>query len=174
MQAPMNLGPMECIRDVANIVQWANSLLLCGSRLRPASIRISRFKKETMKARKTLHSLADLSELLPESQQQSSSQPIHPGSEQPSSSKGTLSGKLPHDGKRKAVRVVLDRKGRKGKTVTIIAGLQHNPETMEKIARLLKQHCGAGGTVREGTIEIQGDNRGRVIDKLRLLNYVIT
>ncbi len=135
---------------------------------------MSPFKKATMKPRKSLHSLADLSELLPGSPQQSPSQPVHAASEQPSSSKGLLSGKLPHEGKGKAVRVVLDRKGRRGKTVTIVAGLQHNPETMEKIARLLKQHCGAGGTVREGAIEIQGDNRGRVIEKLRSMNYVVT
>jgi len=127
-----------------------------------------------MKTRRTLHSLADLSDLIQQSQRESQSQGIHPVSQRPSSSRVTLPDKLPHDGKGKAVRVILDRKGRKGKTVTIVAGLQHNPETMEKIARLLKQHCGAGGTVREGTIEIQGDNRGRVVDKLRSMNFVVT
>ena len=124
-----------------------------------------------MKPRKTLHSLADLSELLPGSERQSSSQANHPGSEQLSSTQGIPAGGLPHNGKGKNVRVFLDTKGRKGKTVTVVAGLQHNPETMEKIARLLKQHCGAGGTVKEGTIEIQGDNRGRVAEKLRSMNY---
>ena len=140
----------------------------------PASGWLSPFKKETMKPRKTLHSLADLSQLLPGSPPHSSPQPIRSKPEELSSGKGVLSGNLPHDGKGKAIRVLLDRKGRKGKTVTIVAGLQHNPETMEMIARLLKQHCGAGGTVRVGTIEIQGDNRGKVIEKLRLMNYVIT
>ena len=142
-----------------------------------------------MKPGRTLHSLADLSELLPgsplpDSQERSSSQASPPGSEQilssqtgdtlsdqPSSLYGTHPGNLPHNGKGKSVRVFLDTKGRKGKTVTVVAGLQHNPETMEKIARLLKQHCGAGGTVKEGTIEIQGDNRGRVAEKLRSMNY---
>jgi predicted translation initiation factor SUI1 len=137
------------------------------------SSRLALLQKETMKPRKTIHSLADPSELLPGSPPRSSPQPIHGGSDMPLSSKGLLSGKLPHDGKGKAIRVVLDKKGRRGKTVTIVVGLRHNPETMEEIARLLKQHCGAGGTVREGTIEIQGDNRGRVIDTLRLMNYVI-
>jgi translation initiation factor 1 len=126
-----------------------------------------------MKPRKTLHSLADLSQLLPDVRQQSPSQENPSASERPSASQEALPDRVSHDGKGKVVRVVLDRKGRKGKTVTIVAGLQHNPETMEKIARLLKQHCGAGGTVKEGTIEIQGDNRGRVIDKLRFMNYVI-
>jgi translation initiation factor 1 len=130
--------------------------------------------KAIMKPRTTLHSLADLSELLPGSPQQSSAQANHPGSEQPSSSQAIRAGDLPHNGKGKAVRVFLDTKGRKGKTVTVVAGLKHNPETMERIARLLKQHCGAGGTVKEGTIEIQGDNRGRVTEKLRSMNYGVT
>ena len=44
--------------------------------------------------------------------------------------------------------------------------------TMEEIARILKQHCGAGGTVKQGKIEIQGDQRERVKEKLRELGYV--
>lgn len=79
-----------------------------------------------------------------------------------------------HDGNGKTVRVTLDRAGRKGKTVTIISGLQHNPSSMNEIARILKQFCGAGGTVKGMEIEIQGDQRGRVIEKLRMLNYIVT
>ena len=78
-----------------------------------------------------------------------------------------------HDGKARVVRVSLDKKGRKGKSVTLVTGLQHNPVTMEDIARILKQYCGAGGTVKEGNIEIQGDQRSRVTAKLREMNYVI-
>jgi len=78
-----------------------------------------------------------------------------------------------HDGKGKSVRILLDTKGRKGKSVTIISGLQHNPKTMEDIARILKQHCGAGGTVKDGNIEIQGDNRERVAEKLREMKYIV-
>jgi translation initiation factor 1 len=81
--------------------------------------------------------------------------------------------KYKHDGKQKTVSVVLDTKGRKGKTVTLVMGLQHNPATMEDIARLLKQHCGAGGTVKDGAIEIQGDQRERVKDLLKEMNYII-
>ena len=78
-----------------------------------------------------------------------------------------------HDGKGKKVRIWLDIHGRKGKVVTIVSGLMHNPNTMEEIARLLKEHCGAGGTVKNGNIEIQGDQRKRLEAKLRNLNYVV-
>jgi predicted translation initiation factor SUI1 len=78
-----------------------------------------------------------------------------------------------HNGKGKTVRVMLDTHGRKGKSVTVVIGLQHNPATLEDIARILKQHCGAGGTVKDGTIEIQGDQRARVTDKLKELNYMV-
>lgn len=101
-----------------------------------------------------LRSLSDLQQLLP------NSVPDTPS-------------KLEHDGKGKTVRVILDTKGRKGKTVTIVSGLQHNPTTMDDIARVLKQHCGAGGTVKDGNIEIQGDQRVRTGEKLRQMNYVV-
>ena len=78
-----------------------------------------------------------------------------------------------HDGKGKTVRIVLDAKGRKGKTVTIVAGLQHNPATMKEIARRLKELCGTGGTVKDGNIELQGDQRVRATAELRKLNYVV-
>lgn len=113
-----------------------------------------------MSSGKTLHSLEDLSALLPETERERTSRPLEPAR-----------GK--HDGKNKIVHVGMEKKGRKGKTVTIVTGLQHNPDTMEEIARTLKQHCGAGGTVKEGTIEIQGDNRDRVKEKLRGMNYIV-
>jgi translation initiation factor 1 len=86
-------------------------------------------------------------------------------------SKSTTPPKNQHDGKGKTVFVSLDVQGRKGKSVTIVSGLRHNPTTLEEIARMLKQLCGAGGTVKEGKIEIQGDQRDRVSAKLRELNY---
>jgi predicted translation initiation factor SUI1 len=81
--------------------------------------------------------------------------------------------KFNHDGKGKTVHIFLDTKGRKGKRVTIVAGLHHNPATMEEIERILKQYCGAGGTLKEGNIEIQGDQRDRVAEKMKELNYVV-
>jgi translation initiation factor 1 len=78
-----------------------------------------------------------------------------------------------HDGKGRAVHVLLDTHGRKGKSVTIVSGLRHNLATMENIGRILKQYCGAGGTIKEGKIEIQGDQRERVIEKLTQMHYVV-
>lgn len=79
-----------------------------------------------------------------------------------------------HDGKGKPVRIYLEKKGRKGKTVTIVAGLMHNPATMKDIARKLKEECGTGGTVKDGNIELQGDQRVRAGKALAQMNYIVT
>ncbi len=56
-----------------------------------------------------------------------------------------------------AVQVKLDRSGRRGKEVTMITNIQHNPQVIEDLESKLKQHCGAGGTSYAKTIEIQGN-----------------
>jgi translation initiation factor 1 len=60
------------------------------------------------------------------------------------------------------VRISLDTKGRKGKDATVITGIPLSEEGREKLAKQLKRKCGAGGTVKEGTIEIQGDHRNTI------------
>lgn len=60
----------------------------------------------------------------------------------------------------------LDRKRRRGKTVTLVAGIHLPPHDLEDLARRLRQACGAGGTLDNGTIEIQGDQRNRVHEYL--------
>ena len=107
-----------------------------------------------------LQSLSDLEQLLSESERKSLKTEIK-------------TEKRTHDGKSKTVRILLDTSGRKGKSVTVISGLQHNPDTIEEIAKMLKQYCGAGGTVKNGSIEIQGDQREAVSKKLREMNYVV-
>ena len=107
---------------------------------------------------KKLNSLSDLGQLLSQAERDQL---------QPAATKKG------HDGKGKTVTVRIDTKGRKGKQVTLVEGLEHNPDTMEDIARILKQHCGAGGTVKQRVIEIQGDQRQRVAERLRELNYVV-
>lgn len=61
-----------------------------------------------------------------------------------------------------AVKITLDTSGRRGKTVTMISNIQHNPQVIEDLESKLKQHCGAGGTSYAKTIEIQGDHREKI------------
>ena len=115
-------------------------------------------EEKSKEPQKKLSSLSDLGQLLTDSERKQLLPEVR---------------RRVHDGKNKTVRVTIDSKGRKGKSVTLVEGLQHNPTTMAEIARILKQHCGAGGTVKKGNIEIQGDQRDRVADKLREMNYVV-
>lgn len=64
-----------------------------------------------------------------------------------------------------------ETKGRGGKTVTVIRGLQLSSDEIKVLAAQLKQACGTGGTVKEGQIEIQGDHRQKIAAKLRSLGY---
>jgi translation initiation factor 1 len=69
------------------------------------------------------------------------------------------------------LRVEASRKHRKGKTVTVITGFQAKPETLATLVKQLKALCGAGGTVKENTIEIQGDHRQKLLEHLIKLGY---
>jgi len=71
------------------------------------------------------------------------------------------------------VRVMRDRKQRGGKTVTVITGVPANDDALTSLAQQLKKLCGSGGTVKEGTIEIQGDHRDKVQVKLTELGYKV-
>lgn len=67
--------------------------------------------------------------------------------------------------------VQTSRKGRKGKTVTIASGFQCQPATLTKLLKQLKGLCGSGGTVKDLTLEIQGDHREKIQQKLKQLGY---
>lgn len=69
------------------------------------------------------------------------------------------------------VRIFRERGGRGGKTVTIVRGLRERGEGLANLAAELKRMCGAGGTVKDGVVEIQGDHRERVADRLRALGH---
>ena len=71
------------------------------------------------------------------------------------------------------MRVSRDRKGRRGKTVTVVVGLAGNQVALDEIASTLKRLCGSGGTVSDGNVEIQGDHRERVAAKLTELGYTV-
>ena len=69
------------------------------------------------------------------------------------------------------LRILLDRKGRKGKSVTVIEGFSVNPQHLSDIARTLKQYLGTGGAAKQGRIEIQGDFRTKISEKLNKMGY---
>ena len=71
------------------------------------------------------------------------------------------------------LKVQASRKGRKGKTVTVISGFQAKPETLTELSKKLKAQCGAGGTVKDQEIEIQGDHRQQVVQFLDQLGYPV-
>ncbi len=64
------------------------------------------------------------------------------------------------------LRVSRETKGRGGKAVTVIRGLQADVATVATLGKELRTLCGSGGTVKEGVIEVQGDHRERVIAHL--------
>lgn len=63
--------------------------------------------------------------------------------------------------------------GRGGKPVSLVKNLVLSAEDLKSLAKKLKQECGTGGTVREGVIEIQGEQRERIADILRKLGYKV-
>lgn len=69
------------------------------------------------------------------------------------------------------VTVRLDTKARRGKAVTIISNIPHNPQVVADLARSLRTLCGAGGTIEGKDILIQGDHRDKVIARLTALGY---
>lgn len=69
------------------------------------------------------------------------------------------------------VRVALEKKGRRGKSVTVVTGVPLADAELAELGRTLKQRCGAGGTVKDGTIEIQGDHRRAVAEALAALGH---
>ena len=69
------------------------------------------------------------------------------------------------------VRVGRERKGRGGKTVSIITGVQSREAGQQALLKLLKGKLGTGGTLEDGAIIIQGDHRERIVEILNELGY---
>jgi translation initiation factor 1 len=69
------------------------------------------------------------------------------------------------------VRVGREVAGRSGKGVSVISGLPLAAADLEALASRLKRLCGAGGAVRDRTIEIQGEHRDRLVAELCRLGY---
>lgn len=69
------------------------------------------------------------------------------------------------------VLVMLDRKGRGGKSVSVIKQVLSPPAGKEALLKLLKTKLGTGGTIKDGDIEIQGDHRDTIVAILKDLGY---
>ncbi len=70
------------------------------------------------------------------------------------------------------LRVSLDKRNRKGKSVTLITGFVGADYDLNDLAKLLKTKCGVGGSSKDGEIIIQGDHRQKVLDILKNEGYI--
>ena len=71
------------------------------------------------------------------------------------------------------VRVGKESKGRRGKTVTTVTGVPLAPDDLQTLAKQLKRRCGTGGSVKDGVIEIQGDQRDVLVAELEARDYKV-
>ena len=72
------------------------------------------------------------------------------------------------------LRVFMEKKGRGGKTVSLIKGFVGTEDDLKELGKLLKTKCGVGGSVKDGEIIIQGDFKQRIIDLLKAEGYTQT
>ena len=69
------------------------------------------------------------------------------------------------------IRILRETKGRKGKGVSLITGLPLTASELKKLAKEIKQRCGAGGAVKDGVVEIQSDQREKIKELLKQKGY---
>lgn len=69
------------------------------------------------------------------------------------------------------LRVQLEKKGRKGKQVTIVKGYTGTSDALKELEKMLKSQCGTGGSAKDGEIIIQGDHRQQILEILHKNNY---
>ena len=72
------------------------------------------------------------------------------------------------------LRVFMEKKGRGGKTVSLIKGFVGTEDDLKELGKLLKTKCGVGGSVKDCEIIIQGDFKQRIIDLLKAEGYTQT
>lgn len=69
------------------------------------------------------------------------------------------------------LKIQVSRKGKGGKTVTIVSGFQVSLATLHSLTKQLKNQCGTGGALKDNEIEIQGDHRQKLLEILTKLGY---
>jgi translation initiation factor 1 len=99
---------------------------------------------------------------------------ICPGCDRPAAdchcSKGRTDAPIPS---RITAKLRLEKKGRAGKSVTVIDGLPNNTAFLDELAASLRKSCGTGGTTRPGIVELAGDVRDRVRPLLAARGFVV-
>lgn len=78
---------------------------------------------------------------------------------------------LTPDPKEQRLRVVLDRKQRAGKVVTLVEGFQGNEEDFQALGKKIKTKCGTGGSAKDGIILVQGDYKQKIATWLTEWGY---